>query len=125
MKAFPNVSHRKLIHKLRAYGFREKLIDWFGSFLIGRKQRVFLCETSSSWCNVDSGVQQASVLGPVLFVICIHDLLDFLTHILKLYADDGKLIAELGTDRDNNDMQNNRTLILTESSNGAKLCIWS
>ena len=40
MKAFDKVSHRKLIHKLKAYGFGEKLTDWVGSFLIGKKQRV-------------------------------------------------------------------------------------
>ena len=37
MKAFDKVSHRKLIHKLRAYGFGEKLTDWVGSLLKGRK----------------------------------------------------------------------------------------
>jgi hypothetical protein len=105
MKAFDKVSHRKLIHKLKAYGFGEKLTNWVGSFLIGRKQRVVLGETSSNWCNVDSGVPQGSVLGPLLFVIYINDLPDYLTHRLKLYADDGKLIVELGTDRDNDDMQ--------------------
>ena len=48
MKAFDKVSHRKIILKLKAYGFGEKLKDWIGSFLIGRKQRVVLGETSSS-----------------------------------------------------------------------------
>ena len=42
MKAFDKVSHRKIypIKHLRAYGFGEKLMDWVGSFLISRKQRV-------------------------------------------------------------------------------------
>ena len=42
MKAFNEFSYRKLIHKLRAYGFGERLIDRVGSFLRDRKQRVFL-----------------------------------------------------------------------------------
>ena len=105
MKAFDKVSHRKLLLKLRAYGFGERLVSWVSAFLIGRKQRVVLGEQSSSWCDVDSGVPQGSVLGPLLFIIYINDLPDNLTHKFKLYADDGKLLVELGTDRDNDDMQ--------------------
>ena len=105
MKAFDKVSHRKLLLKLRAYGFGERLVSWVSAFLIGRKQRVVLGEESSSWCDVDSGVPQGSVLGPLLFIIFINDLPDNLTHKFKLYADDGKLLVELGTDRDNDDMQ--------------------
>ena len=68
---------------------------------------MILGKQSSSWCNVDSGVPQGSVLGPLLFIIYIvHDLPDNLTHKFKLYADDGKLLVELGTDQDNHDMQN-------------------
>ena len=39
MKAFDTVSHRKLIHKLRSYGFGCKLINWITAFLIDRKQQ--------------------------------------------------------------------------------------
>ena len=35
----------------------------------------------------------------------INDLPDNLTHKFKLYADDGILLVELGTGRDNEDMQ--------------------
>ena len=38
-------------------------------------------------------------------MLYINDLPDNLTHKFKLYADDGKLIIELGTDRDDDDMQ--------------------
>ena len=100
MKAFDKVSHIKLIHKLRAYGFVCKLTDWITAFLIGRKQRVVIGEMRSSWCDVDCGVPQGSVLRPLY----INDLPDNLTHNFKFYADDGKLKAELGTHRRNYDM---------------------
>ena len=91
MKAFDKVSHRKLLHKLSA-------------FLIGRKQWEVLDEQSSSWCDVDSRDPQGPVLGPLLF---INYLPDNLTHKFKLYADDGKLLVELGTDLENDNMQTN------------------
>ena len=37
--------------------------------------------------------------------VYINDLPDNLTHKFKLYADDGKLIEELGTDRGDDDIQ--------------------
>ena len=82
-----------------------KLINWISTFLIGRKQRVVIGNISLSWCDVDSGVSHGSVLGPLLFILNINGLLDNLTHKFKLYADDEKLVVELGTDRDDDDMQ--------------------
>ena len=40
-----------------------------------------------------------------LFFLNIKDLPDNLTHTFKLFANDEKLLEELGTDRDNDDMQ--------------------
>ena len=73
--------------------------------MIVRKQRVVIGEISSSWCDVDSGVSQRSVLGPLLFILYINDLPVNLTHKFKFYADDGILIVELGTDQDDDDVQ--------------------
>ena len=103
--AFDKVSHLKLIIKLRAYVFGCQLIHWISAFLIGREQRVVICERSSSQCDVDSGVLQGSVLGPLLSILYINDLPDNLTHKFKLYADYGKLKEEFGTDRDTDDVQ--------------------
>ena len=39
-KAFDTVPHRKLLHKLNAYGIRGKLHTWISSFLCNRRMRV-------------------------------------------------------------------------------------
>jgi hypothetical protein len=100
-KAFDKVPHRRLVHKLAAYGISGKLLEWIKSFLRGRRQRVVMGNNVSEWEQVTSGVPQGSVLGPLLFVIYINDIPEVIKHFsCKLYADDSKLIAEIKDEQD-------------------------
>jgi hypothetical protein len=94
-KAFDTVPHARLLVKLRAYGVCGKTLDWIADFLRNRKQRVVVDGRFSAWTNVTSGVPQGSVLGPLLFVIFINDLPEACGNILKLYADDSKILARI------------------------------
>jgi hypothetical protein len=104
-KAFDTVPHRRLLHKLRAYGINGKLLEWISSWLTGRQQRVKTGEHFSDWCHVTSGVPQGSVLGPLLFVLYINDLPDGLHNDIKMYADDSKLLAKIKSPSDCDTLQ--------------------
>ena len=56
-----------------------------------RKQRVVLNGQHSSWTNVQAGVPQGSILGPLFSLIYINDLFDGLTSNPKLFANDTSL----------------------------------
>ena len=57
-------------------------------FLANRKQTILLNGQSSLWANVKAGVPQDSILGPLLFLICINDLANGLSSNTTLFADD-------------------------------------
>ena len=62
------------------------------NFLKDRRQRVIINGRASTWKPVVSGIPQGSVLGPVLFALYISDICHDLTAIVKLFADDVKLL---------------------------------
>ena len=63
------------------------------SYLCNRKQRVVLCGQKSSWVDVNAGVPQGSVLGPLLFLIYINDLTENIVSTAKLFADDTSIFS--------------------------------
>ena len=92
-KAFDRVWHDGLIHKLQAYGFKNKIADWLKSYLSNRKQRVVVNSRCSPYLPVRAGVPQGSVLGPLLFLIYINDIVDNLRCHARLFAVDSSLIS--------------------------------
>jgi hypothetical protein len=73
-KAFDPVPHKELLNKLHSYGIEGNIHQWLSSFLQHRSLRVVVEVEHSDNAHVDSGVQQATVLGPLLFLCHINDL---------------------------------------------------
>ena len=88
-KAFDKVPHGRLMHKVNYYGVRGNTHSWIQSLLTDRTQRVLLEGTTSHSSPVLSGVPQGSVVGPLLFLLLINDLPEYVSAqtTVRLFVD--------------------------------------
>ena len=91
-KAFDSVPHKRLLYKIEHYGITDNLLRWIDGFLSNRRQRIVLNGEKSCWQDVKSGVPQASILEPLLFLIYVSDMPKSISSHVFLFADDTKLI---------------------------------
>jgi hypothetical protein len=101
-KAFDKVAHQRLLYKLDYYGVRGPVNQWIRNFLGGRTQIVTLDGTTSRPADVQSGVPQGTVLGPLLFLAYINDLPECITSgtHARLFADDCVLYRTIKSESD-------------------------
>jgi len=75
-------------------------LSWVQSWLTGRRQKVGLNRNYSDWSDVLSGVPPGSVLGPLLFLIYINDIDEYIVSKLGKFADDTKLCRGISNSND-------------------------
>lgn len=107
-RAFEIVNRKILIKKLEGFGIKKTAINWFKSYLEGRTQRVKFNEVLSSPIEVNVGVPQGSVLGPLLFLLYIYDLNETIGDKCKirLFTDDAVIYTEGYSSYEINDQLN-------------------
>ena len=93
-KAFDTLDHGILLSKLQYYGITRIELKVFHNYLSERTQYVDYLGISSDTLPIKMGVPQGSILGPLLFLIYIHDFLSVsdMSSIL-MYADDTTLFC--------------------------------
>ena len=87
------IRHQGLLYILKQNGISGNLLETLTDFLKDRKQRVALNRQNSSWANIEAGVRQGSIVGPLLFQIYMNDLPDNLSTNVKLFPDDTSLFS--------------------------------
>ena len=87
-KAFDTINHNIVHTKHEYYGVRGLSLDWFRSYLRNRKQYVTYMGSNYNTRQVECGIPQGSVLGPLLFIIYSNDLPNCLNITKRIFVTD-------------------------------------
>ena len=88
-KCFDTIYHNILSQKMYKYGIRNIESTWFSSYLFNRRLTVHCNGACSNIQTVNIGVPQGSVLGPLLFMLFVNDLPQYIVNgRCSMYADD-------------------------------------
>lgn len=123
-KAFDTINHDILLKKLEHYGIRGLPLKWFTNYLTHRKQSVHINAASSNDKDVQCGIPQGSILGPILFLIYINDISNSTNSFhFRLFADDTNLFKFLKDKNINLNQINSDLNLVYEWCNSNKLTI--
>ena len=94
--AFDTIDAGPLIDKLKNAGVKGTPLDWLKSYMSGRSQSVVWNGSQSTRLPLTHGVAQGSILGPLLFLVMVADLPEFVTQgssnsRMMCYCDDSTL----------------------------------
>ena len=93
--AYDSIEHSILLNILQQdFGVDGSALNWFDSFLSGRKQRILVGDKTSDYFNLNCGVPQGSCMGPILFTLYVSRLFSIISQHLPSvhgYADDTQI----------------------------------
>jgi len=99
---FLSLNYSMLTLILRHFGFPDCVVDFFSNYLVGRSTQYSWNSFLSDVCDADVGVEQGSVLSPILSVLYIAPLIRIFEHraqalnlstSILLFVDDSLLIS--------------------------------
>jgi len=91
-KAFDMLNHKILLSILNYIGFNNAALKLISSFVSNRIQSVVIDEKSSNALEIQSGVPQGSILGPLLYTIYTSQFQKCLSYCTShMYADDTQI----------------------------------
>ena len=97
-KCFDTIHHDILLKKLRWYGIYGQELDWFKNYLYDRKRCVRVDNITSDVTSCPIGVPQGSILGHILFLLCVNDFAQYIDNQnCNIFADDA-MIYSFGID---------------------------
>lgn len=91
-QAFDRVWHTGLLHKLNSI-LPESYYRLLVSYLETRKFRTKVEDSYSELKNIQAGIPQGSVLGPILYTLYVNDVPNEQFYTLATYADDTALLT--------------------------------
>ena len=77
--AFDTIDPAPLLDKLENAGVKGTPLNWLKSYMTGRSQSVKWNDNQSSPLQLTHGVAQGSILGPLLFLVMVADLPEYVT----------------------------------------------
>ena len=87
-KAFDTIQHNISLDKLYHYGVRGVAYELISSYLSNRRQFVYYdSECYSAVEDINVGVPQGSVLGPLFLILYVNDIISYAVEFI-LFADD-------------------------------------
>lgn len=94
MRVFETVDRSLLLKKLEKFGICEIVLKWFKNYFQNRSHFTKIMgkngeEVKSSTIETNFGVQQGSILGPLLFILFVNDIDGIFNFCsIHMFADD-------------------------------------